>query len=273
MMKIEDWIGKKREAHELVTERLFREFKGTFGDILQEDNLLPGLHWCLLPEIYPPADLGRDGHPKTGLFLPDLGLPRRMWAGGNIRFHNTFSIGEVITRTSNISDIKFKEGRSGKLGFVTLEHEYNCEGELRVSEVQNIVYREDHSKNSPTKSVEQAEPWDVMHQFEAQPSSTLLFRYSAMTFNGHRIHYDKQYAIETEGYDGLVVHGPIQATWMQLLATQTLKRLPKNFTYRGLAPLVCDRPAVVEVTPDKDGLKLRVRDLEANVVTMSAVAN
>ncbi|WP_394713477.1 MaoC family dehydratase N-terminal domain-containing protein [uncultured Roseibium sp.] len=273
MSETSSWIGFEREACETVTERQVREFRVTLDGFLADENETPGLHWCLAPEIYPPAELGRDGHPRLGLFLPDLGLPRRMWAGGRVSYQRGIRAGDTITRRSTITDIKFKEGRSGKLGFVTLDHSYLCGLELRISEQQNIVYRKDPSPDAPTAQPPQAESWEVIQSIEVLPTSTLLFRYSAMTFNGHRIHYDKAYAIETEGYAGLVVHGPLQSTWMQILAARILKRLPKDFTYRGLSPLICGRPAVVEARETDGKLALRVRDLEANIVTMEAHSN
>ncbi len=273
MSDTSSWIGFEREACETVTERQVREFRVTLDGFLAGEDETPGLHWCLAPEIYPPADLGRDGHPRLGLFLPDLGLPRRMWAGGRVSYRGGVRAGETITRRSTITDIRFKEGRSGKLGFVTLEHSYLCGQDLRISEQQNIVYREDPSSDAPTPQPPQAEPWEVIRSIEVLPTSTLLFRYSAMTFNGHRIHYDKIYAIGTEGYAGLVVHGPLQSTWMQILAAQILEHLPKDFTYRGLSPLICDRPAVVEARKREGKLALRVRDLEADIVTMEAHTN
>jgi 3-methylfumaryl-CoA hydratase len=269
---INDWIGRQREAHETVTDRQLTEFRVTMDGVLSDIDVLPGLHWCLTPEIYPPADLGRDSHPKTGLFLPDLGLPRRMWAGGQISYHGGIAAGDKVRRLTTIRDIRYKEGRSGKLGFVTLDHSYECNGEARISEVHNIVYRDDPAADSPAKPVAQAAPWDALRSIRITPDTTLLFRYSAMTFNGHRIHYDRQYATEIEGYDGLVVHGPLQATWMQILATDLLGHLPKMFTYRGLTPLICGRAAEIEAIKTDEGLELRVRDIQANVVTMSAQA-
>ena len=145
-----DWIGHTRDATETITDRQVREFRVTLDGVLQDGAPLAGLHWCLVPEIYPPADLGRDSHPKLGLFLPDLGLPRRMWAGGQLSYKGQVAAGDTVTRTTRIRDIKFKEGRSGKLGFVTLDHDYTVAGELRVSEEHNIVYRDDPSPDAPS---------------------------------------------------------------------------------------------------------------------------
>ncbi|NVK34866.1 MAG: MaoC family dehydratase N-terminal domain-containing protein [Rhodobacteraceae bacterium] len=268
-----DWIGKQREASETVSDRQLREFRSTLSGILGDETDLPGVHWCLVPEICAPSDLGSDGHPKVGLFLPDLDLPRRMWAGGRVAYRGGVRTGETVTRVSTIRDIKFKEGRSGKLGFVTLDHRYSCGQHLRIVEEQNIVYRQAPSSDAPAAVPPQAPRWDAGWTIEALPTSTLLFRYSAMTFNGHRIHYDRDYAMGVEGYNGLVVHGPLQATWMQILATRIFKRLPQDFSYRGLSPLTCDRPVTIEAKEgEAGGLDLRVRDVELNVVTMEAQA-
>lgn len=268
-----NWIGRRREASEVVTDRLQAEFRATMDGMLCSNGALPGLQWCLTPEIYPPADLGRDGHPRTGLFLPDLDLPRRMWAGGQISYLGEFAAGDNVRRVTTIRDIQFKEGRSGRLGFVTLDHVYERDGEPLIREVHNIVYRNDPSLDAPAPLVPQAKHWNLLRALTITPTPTLLFRYSAMTFNGHRIHYDPIYATGTEGYDGLVVHGPMQATWMQMLATDILGRLPQEFTYRGLTPLICGRPAQVEAIKNDEGLELRIRDIKANVVTMSAQAS
>lgn len=267
-----DWIGHTRKATETITDRQVREFRVTLDGVLDDGAPLAGLHWCLTPEVYPPADLGRDAHPKLGLFLPDLGLPRRMWAGGRLSYKGEVTAGDTVTRETRIRDIKFKEGRTGKLGFVTLDHDYTVAGDLRVSEEHNIVYRDDPSPDAPGPVPPQAEPWTPLKRIDVLPNPTLLFRYSAMTFNGHRIHYDPAYATSIEGYAGLVVHGPLQSTWMQIMATALLGHLPTEFSYRGLSPLTCNRPATIEAIAADQGLSLRVRDLDANVVTMAASA-
>ena len=268
----EDWVGRTREATETVTDRQVREFQVTLDGVLAPNAPLVGLQWCLAPEIYPPADLGRDSHPKLGLFLPDLGLPRRMWAGGKLSYAGTVGAGDTITRNTVLRDIKLKDGRSGRLGFVTLHHQYFCGDDLRVSEDHNIVYRDDHTPGAPAPTPPTADPWTPIKRIDILPDPTLLFRYSAMTFNGHRIHYDPEYAVRTEGYGGLVVHGPLQSTWMQILATTLLGHPPEDFTYRGLSPLICNRPAAIEAIEAPGGLSLRVRDIDADVVTMAADA-
>ena len=143
---------------------------------------------------------------------------------------------------------------------------------LRIEEVHDIVYREDPDPSHPAPVPPLAEDWSGCVGREMTPDATLLFRYSAMTFNGHRIHYDLPYATEVEGYDGLVVHGPMQSTWMQHLATDILGKVPAHFRYRGLSPLTAGTPVRVEARQGDDGLSLRVRDLTRNVVTMQASA-
>ncbi len=273
MTDFKDWIGRQSETQDTVTDMLARQFRATMDGVPSSDEYLAGLQWCLAPEIFPPADLGRDGHPRTGLTLPDLGLPRRMWAGGTISYSQGLRVDETVTKRTVISDITFKEGRSGKLGFVRLDHAYLCDGQPRITETQNIVYRQDPEAGSQPPKPTQAEIWTPIRAFEITPTSTLLFRYSALTFNGHRVHYDHNYATEVEGYAGLLVHGPLQSNWMQCLATEILGHLPKDFSYRGLSPLVCGRVAVVEAQKIEGKLKLRVRDKEANIVTMQAQAS
>lgn len=273
MIDFKDWIGRQSETQDTVTALLAQKFCTTMDGVKGLGGTLAGLQWCLAPEIYPAADLGRDGHPRTGLTLPDLGLPRRMWAGGTVSYHQGLRVGETVTKRTVISDITFKEGRSGRLGFVRLDHEYLCNGQTRITESQNIVYRQDPKPNAQVSKSVQAEPWAPIRRFEITPTSTLMFRYSALTFNGHRVHYDHEYATNVEGYDGLLVHGPLQSNWMQCLATDVLGHLPKTLSYRGLSPLVCNRTAVVEACKFGDKLNLRVRDKDANVVTMQATAS
>lgn len=278
-----DWIGRTLLRSETVTPRMVEHFRVTLAGTRADEaaasgardafEVPPGFHWCLAPDAVEPRDFGRDGHPRTGLFLPALPLPRRMWAGGEVVWHGGLATGETVTRRSTIRDVTFKQGRSGPLGFVTLDHVYTVGEEVRIRDRQDIVYREDPRPGDATAPAPPpGEPWRALRSWSLTPTPTLLFRYSALTFNGHRIHYDHPYATGVEGYDGLVVHGPLQATWMQNLAAAVLGRLPASFAYRGLAPLTCDRPVTVEAREDADGIELRVRRDEDGVVTMQARA-
>jgi 3-methylfumaryl-CoA hydratase len=179
-----------------------------------------------------------------------------------------------VAKTSTVEDIVFKSGSTGRLCFVTLRNRYSVSSTLILEERQDIVYREPPARDSGRASAAQLaltppEPGDWI----VTPTPTLLFRYSAMTFNGHRIHYDFPYATGMEGYAGLVVHGPMQATLMLNLAADRLGRLPRRFRYRGVAPLICDRPFVVRASAGSGGsLDIRVI-ADSGVTTMSGTAN
>lgn len=276
-----DWIGRTTERSEVLTPALVDRLRVTLAEFLAEtltetpdpEDVPLGAHWCLAPEAVAPDQLGQDGHPRTGLFLPALPLPRRMWAGGALRFVSPLRPGDMVTRRSFIEAVTLKPGRSGPLGFVQVRHDMLVDGQLRLSERHDIVYREAPAPGVTPAAPPGAEAWPDATVCAVQPTPTLLFRFSALTFNGHRIHYDHPYATGVEGYDGLVVHGPLQAVWMMTLARGMLSQTPATFAYRGLAPLICDQPAVVEGRPTPEGLALRVRRLSDNVVTMSATAS
>ena len=265
-----DWIGRKIEREDILTERTVAEFDATLSPHLFATGAAPlGIHWCLSPDILTGDLLGGDGHPRLGQFLPDVGLPRRMWAGGALKLHGSFKTGDIVRKRSVIADISFKTGKSGRLCFITVNHTYAVGGSVVVEERQDIVYREASSSNTasptPVAVVPEKAAWTVV------PTSTLLFRYSAMTFNGHRIHYDDPYARHVEGYAGLVVHGPIQATLMLNLAASTLGHIPKSFSYRGVTPLILGEPFCVDAASAKGTLALRTISA-AGVVTMTGHA-
>jgi 3-methylfumaryl-CoA hydratase len=266
-----DWIGREAIRTETITQRQVDGLKATLAGTLAPGAVPPGLHWCLVPDLADPQDLGRDGHPRRGMFMPDLpGLPRRMWAGGELSFNAPLQTGDSVTRTSKITDISFKTGSTGSLGFVTVQHLYSVADQTRITERQDIVYRED-AKPGTSALPAAAEDWPEAEHWQITPDPVLLFRYSALTFNGHRIHYDQPYATGVEGYAGLVVHGPLQAIWMLNLATSILGHLPAIFHYRGLSPLISGTPVRIEARPSPEGLALRVRR-DDGVVTMQATA-
>ena len=214
------------------------------------------VHFCLAQPVAGIDRLGPDGHPKRGGFLPPVSLPRRMWAGGEITFHAPLVIDEMVTRTSRIDDVEVKQGRSGTLCFVTVIHEYTCGGALAVRERQDIVYRDPPAdENSVPATLEEPAPKGSYHQ-HFTPTPTILFRFSAITFNGHRIHYDAPYARDVEGYGGLVVHGPLQATLMAHLATDLAGKAPTGFSFRGKSPLFDDVPFGIHATETGHGMSL-----------------
>ena len=265
-----DWIGRTIERRDILSPRLAAEFEATLAPHLASvDGARPGLFWTLAPDIERADKLGRDGHPRLGIHLPPLPFERRMWAGGELVFDGGFQVGDEVVKTSAIEAITFKTGGTGRLGFVTVRHLYSVGGRRRLDERQDIVYRAPPAPGAPAASPAPAPAGKVERVWEVASTPTLLMRYSAMTFNGHRIHYDDPYAREVEGYAGLVVHGPLQATLMLNIAADVLGRLPKRFSYRGLSPLICGAPFRVEAIAAPDG-GLTTRAVSAEgVATMS----
>lgn len=256
--RLRSWIGRTEEASDLITKRLMQSFDATFAPHLApcaaEDAPL-ALHWCLAPPIAPMAALGPDGHPGRGEFLPPVPLPRRMWAGGMIETIAPLRLGDEVTRRSTIADVTAKDGRTGPLCFVAVDHVIISPRGLALRERHNIVYREAATPgaSAPPAPAAPAEPEaaDLTWQVEASP--VFLFRYSAITFNGHRIHYDLPYVTTEEGYPGLVVHGPIQATLMLNIIATLNGGAPIKLDYRGINPLIAGAPFTVKAMRLEDG--------------------
>lgn len=266
------WLNRETTASEVIAPRHIEQFRATLGAALAPGDLFPGLHWCLMPDLAPPEALGRDGHPRPGIFVPELPLPRRMWAGGEVQFAGpALRLGETISRRSRISAITPKQGSTGPLIFVTQTSDWTVGGEMRLTERRDLVYAPD-TRPGQTAAPVPAEDWPDAQGFDLTPDPVLLFRFSAMTFNGHRIHYDPAYATGVEGYGGIVVHGPLQATLLLNLATNMLGGLPRLFRYRGLTPLICGLAVRVEGKVAPEGLSLRVRRADG-VVTFQATAS
>ncbi len=222
----------RSDPFDLARAHALQATLGHAPDLRTGDPMPPFYHQIYFWDPQPPAHLGRDGHPATGDFIPDLGLPRRMWAAGSLTFHRPLLAGIKAERTSTIEAVTRKQGRSGPLGFVTLKHDIKQRGTLALTERQELVYREDGTATAPPQA-QTDETYAETFDF----NSTLLFRYSALTFNGHRIHYDETYARNVEGYDGLVVHGPLLAHLLMGLAARQLGSL-SHFSYRATAPLM-----------------------------------
>ncbi|WP_298853713.1 MaoC family dehydratase N-terminal domain-containing protein [uncultured Ruegeria sp.] len=214
----------------------FQVALGNAPTITSGSALPPFFHQLYFWTPQPPAALGRDGHPKVGGLIPDMGLPRRMWAGGRLEFHTPLVAGIVAERISVLDGQSTKEGRSGPLGFVTVRHEIRQKGQLCLTEWQDLVYREDPApdKKKPNPPKARMDETDLR---EVGFDSTLLFRYSALTFNGHRIHYDLDYARGVEGYAGLVVHGPLLAQLLMLFSVDLSGPLT-SFSFRATSPLM-----------------------------------
>ncbi len=214
----------------------FQASLGRVSTIRTGDALPPFFHQLYFWNALPPDGLGRDGHPKVGGLIPDMGLPRRMWAGGRLTFHRPLLVGVKAERASVCESALRKEGRTGPLAFVTLRHEISQGDALCLTEWQDLVYREDPDADTPAPVPSKA-PTNETHAREVSFSSTLLFRYSALTFNGHRIHYDQHYARHVDGYQGLVVHGPLLAQFLMLMAEEAFGPL-ETFRFRATAPLM-----------------------------------
>ncbi|SDE40773.1 3-methylfumaryl-CoA hydratase [Paracoccus isoporae] len=216
------------------------------------DPLPPGWHWLQFNPFVRQRDVGQDGHPKRGGFLPAVNLPRRMWAGGRLTHHAPLTIGREAEKVSEIMAVKAKSGRAGQLVFVTLKHRLSQDGKLCIEEEQDIVYREAAAPGAAKPALSPA-PKGATRSEEFTPDPVRLFRFSALTSNGHRIHYDRTYAREEEDYRDIVVHGPLTAILLQGFATSTSRGRLTRFEFRGTAPLFADRPFKLEAGAEADG--------------------
>ena len=240
---MKDWIGRESIQHDVLTPGLLARFRAALDSKESGETGGQGIHWCLcLPDVAT-STLDIDGHPKRGGFLPPVSLPRRMWAASSVTFHRPIASGDQIERRSTIAGIAEKDGASGRLVFVDIDHETKAGGVPVVSERQTIVYREAATVvPAPPGS---AEPDLAQWQWHRMltPSEALLFRYSALTFNSHRIHYDLPYATEVEFYRGLVVHGPLTATLLLDLAAREIgANALASFSFRGQSPAIAGEP-------------------------------
>lgn len=239
------WIGRTEEAWDVLSRNLVKRIAATFGEAAPgHGDALPHLWtWCFFQEPLPESQLGSDGHPARGGFLPPADNRNRMWAGGRVEFIAPLKVGGEAHRLSTILHIEEKHGRTGALLFVTVRHDYSQDGRLCIREEQDIVYREPNPPKPGSGTPSEVGEWSET----ITPTPTLLFRYSAITFNGHRIHYDHPYVTETEGYPGLVVHGPMIATLNLRAFVRAHPDKPvRHFAYRGVRPLTL--PAAFQVS-------------------------
>ncbi len=239
---LRQWIGRTSETSDVVTAQLVKGLRATLfmeiGTPKVGDAAPWTVHWCLGQPVYPMSELGPDGHPTRGGFLPPVPLPRRMWAGGELEFFEPLRVGDEMTRSSRISDITMKTGSSGTLCFVSIEHLIKTPRGTAIRERHDIVYRDMSSTQASASAKPSAPPPAAQHRESHMADPVLLFRYSALTFNGHRIHYDRDYVTKVEGYPGLIFHGPMQAAFLVEFAAKLHgAAAPKKFTYRGVQPL------------------------------------
>ncbi len=263
------WIGREETRRDLFTESLLARWCATLDRDAPEERAPQGLHWCLCTPDAPTAALGPDGHPKRdespSSLLPPLPLERRMWAAGAVEFFDPILTGSAIERCTRVLSITEKQGATGPLVFAELAHETFSDDMLAVRETQTLVYRDAPPPGSPpappplTEASFDPTGWDAVRSLV--PGPELLFRYSALTFNTHRIHYDHPYATGTEGYRGLVVHGPLIASLLLDLARRTLgsEAALAKFTFRAVSPAVADEPLHLAIRREEGGLILAAR--------------
>jgi 3-methylfumaryl-CoA hydratase len=237
---LRQWIDRTQEASDIVTVQLVKALRATLfldiGSPAKGDAAPFTTHWCLAQLVAPMNELGPDGHPARGGFLPPVPLPRRMWAGGQLEFLDVLRVGDEVTRSSRIADVTLKTGSTGALCFVTVDHTITTPRGVAIRERQDIVYR-DVTPTGAQKTAASPAP-AAQHRETHMADPVLLFRYSALTFNGHRIHYDRDYVTKVEGYPGLIFHGPLQAALLVEFAAKLHgDTSPKMFSYRGVQPL------------------------------------
>ena len=246
---LQQWTGRTEEVRDQVTLTPIAALGATLDredpPPATGDDLPPLWHWLYFLPVHRQSMVGADGHPKRGGFLPPVDLPRRMWAGSQLEFVRPLKAGDAVSRLSSIESVTHKQGRSGDLVFVKVKHEVSNAYGLAIVERQDIVYR-DHPQANETPAPPQAAPAGAEWAREIHPDPVLLFRYSALTLNGHRIHYDRPYATGAEGYEGLVVHGPLLAT---LLMDSLRAEMPgahvSAFSFRAIKPVVDTAPFYV----------------------------
>jgi 3-methylfumaryl-CoA hydratase len=257
MENFEDWIGRSETTECQVTAEPADILSATFdrddAPLQPGDPIPPGWHWYYFHEVVRLADTGPDGHPKRGGFMPPVPLPRRMWAGSELSFHRPITVGERITKTSTITDVTVKDGKTGVLCFVTVRHEIAGRGGLATVEDHTTVYRGAADPNAPMPKSPPA-PAEAVWRRIIHPSPVMLFRYSAVTMNSHRIHYDHVYVTEVEGYPGLVVHGPLTTTLLlDLFRREMPDATPTRFKVRAVSPLFDTHDFTVEGAPGEVG--------------------
>lgn len=252
---LKSWIGKSETHVDAVTPVPVAALAATLdrhdppprpGDVLP-----PLWHWLYFLPLSAASDLAPDGHARRGGFLPPVTLPRRMWAGSRFTFAEPLHIGEAISRTSVIADVSLKQGRAGPLVFVVVHHRIFGDNGLALTEEHDIVYR--GPAQSADISPPRPAPDNALWRHRIVPDPALLFRYSALIFNAHRIHYDRRYATEIEQYPGLVVHGPLIATLLLDLLRRNTDRTLSAFQFRAVRPLFDTAPFAVAGRPHDDG--------------------
>jgi len=274
---LQGWIGRQETVDDVITSGPVARLSATLD--YAQPRAKPGeplpecWHWLYFQPETPMSNIDVDGHPQRGGFLPPVPLPRRMWAGSELVFHAPLLVGDEVRRVSRVDAVDLKTGSTGPLVFVTLTHRLYARDMLCIEEKQTLVYRSGKRAGGTSKKALSTSPEQSEWSRVFSPSPVLLFRYSALTFNSHRIHYDREYAISDEGYAGLVVQGPLTATLLLDLVHRELPGAPiKTFRFNGLRPLLDVSAFTLAGTPSPEGISLWAVDAEGEVA-MTAVAH
>ena len=274
--ELKSWVGNDEVVFDEVSRNLEMRFRATLdidpGDPQKGEIASSGIHWALAPAVVKSSLLGKDSHPQKGGFLPPVALPRRMWAGCQTKFLDTLKIGDQVKKRSSVVDVNLKNGKSGLLCFVKAKYEFFVDKKLVIEEFHDIVYRDLDNKQIP-KLVKNDLPFsnpDYEEEIFAHP--TMLFRYSAITFNGHRIHYDFPYSTREEGYQDLVFHGPLQATLMLRASEKFKNARAKSFSHKGVAPVYANENLHISIEQTQNGNVNCFTSTSAAGMTMKANA-
>ncbi len=269
------WTGRTEQVHDPLSwvqaQAAQAMLDETAAPLVDGDALPLPWHWFHFLPRAPQAALDTDGHPQRGGFLPPIPYPRRMFAGARMQVHRPLRVGVAAVREGRIGNVVMKSGKSGPLAFVTVAYRYQQDGMLCLEEEQDIVYREPGAAIAAPQPAELPAPPAGSWSRTLQPDPRLLFRFSALTFNAHRIHYDRDYAVDVEGYPGLVVHGPLTAVLLLQLVRQSTARPVVGFSFRGVAPLFDGGPVRLLATPVQDTVSLQAQGPDG-IVALEATA-
>ncbi len=274
---LRDWIGRTEEIEERAAAQMVHGLYALLdrADVPKEGDPIPPMaHWCFFQPRVPASQIGPDGHPARGGFMPPVPLPRRMFGGARTKYLKPLRVGETMKRVSKIADVQIKSGRTGTLVICTVDNDFFGADGLAMTEQWDIVYRDNPPPNAPAGNSGKTNPAPSDHAWieTVEPNPVMLFRYSAITFNGHRIHYDRKYVTEVEGYPGLIVHGPLTATFLQELALKNMPgRTLTGFDFQARSPLFDTAPFKVAGKPGADGNSVELWSItpEGNLGTLA----
>jgi 3-methylfumaryl-CoA hydratase len=263
-----EWIGRTEQVHDPLSGVQAQAAQAMLDEpaapLVDGDALPLPWHWFFFLPRAPQATLDADGHPQRGGFLPPIPYPRRMFAGARMQVHRPLRVGVPALREGSIRDVVMKSGKTGALAFVTVAYRFMQDGQLCLEEEQDIVYREPGAAVAAPVQAALPPPPEGSWTRTLQPDTRLLFRFSALTFNAHRIHYDRAYATAVEGYPGLVVHGPLTAVLLLQLVRRSTPRPVVAFSFRGVAPLFDLGPIRLLGKPTGDGVELEAQGPDGN---------